>query len=83
MMGLLLACQTAPDKFLANADIMLHVELPSSGLTGKHAKLTRDIWETFNNNKQSSMNFTIKMMLWKQLNAYIKVNKLVVCILVN
>lgn len=63
-------CRTAPDTFLEKASFFINAEYPQNGLT---EKLTRDIWSTFINNKQTIYNFCNKMYLWNQFNECIKV----------
>lgn len=64
-------CSSSPDKFLQISNIILKTLEPPDNCPFKG--LSKEIWDKFNDNKQTIDKFTNKINLWKQLNKLIKV----------
>lgn len=70
--GLQKFCSEAPDRFFRNSDqiLMNKLEPPRNC---DLSDLSEEIWEKFQENKQTDVQFTNKINLWKRLNNHIKV----------
>lgn len=65
----------APDKFLARSHLVAMTSEPSNLVCGSEwDDLSQEIWSKFISNQQTEATYKQKMMLWKHLYIYIKVN---------
>ncbi|XP_011876768.1 PREDICTED: poly(A) RNA polymerase gld-2 homolog A-like [Vollenhovia emeryi] len=66
-------CISAPDRFLARSHLVQVTSTPSNLVTGSlWDDLSEQIWRKFITNQQTEATYKKKMMLWKQLNTYVK-----------
>lgn len=67
----------APDRFLAKSHLVEVTSAPNNIMIGsKWDNLSQQIWAKFLSNQQTEATYRNKMMLWKHLYYYIKVNKI-------
>lgn len=68
-------CYSPADRFLNKSHLIQAKQRPSNLLTGSvYDKLSKAIWEKFEQNQLTQSTFCHKMYLWRYLFSYIKVN---------
>lgn len=70
----------APDRFLARSHLVEVTTAPNNLVTGSiWDSLSQQVWKRFISNQQTERTYITKMMLWKQLYYYIRVNITYIC----
>ena len=64
-------CREEPDKLYKNLEVLLKTISPPEDVELKG--LSKEIWDKFEENKQTILQFTNKINLWNRLNKEIKV----------